>query len=160
MQIKREIGTLKLPRHPNVVRLHEDRMNTRMIVCSWMMKNKKMVVTVMRKCKRKGNSRRTTLLMKMTMSYLRIIMSGVSGVQGRVKRTELEDIAGEEQLEEDNELGNEDDLGDFIAEEDLDEHGAPMRRGVTKKKPRQAEGVSLFALQEAHDIFGNVDELL
>nr|XP_017246885.1 PREDICTED: transcription elongation factor SPT6-like isoform X2 [Daucus carota subsp. sativus] len=74
--------------------------------------------------------------------------------------TELEDIAEEEQLEEDNELGDEDDLGDFIVEEDLDEHGAPMRRDVTKKKPRQAQGVSSSALQEAHDIFGNVDDLL
>ncbi|XP_017246886.2 transcription elongation factor SPT6 homolog isoform X3 [Daucus carota subsp. sativus] len=73
---------------------------------------------------------------------------------------ELEDIAEEEQLEEDNELGDEDDLGDFIVEEDLDEHGAPMRRDVTKKKPRQAQGVSSSALQEAHDIFGNVDDLL
>ena len=41
--------------------------------------------------------------------------------------TELKHIAGEEQLEEDNELGDEDDLGDFIAEEDLGEHCAPMR---------------------------------
>ena len=35
------------------------------------------------------------------------------------------------------------------------------RRGkLNKKKPRQAPGVSSSALQEAHDIFGNVDELL
>ncbi|XP_063937550.1 transcription elongation factor SPT6 homolog [Daucus carota subsp. sativus] len=40
------------------------------------------------------------------------------------------------------------------------EHGAPMRRGVNKQKPRQAQGVSSSALQEAHDIFGNVDDLL
>lgn len=31
---------------------------------------------------------------------------------------------------------------------------------VSKKKSRQAPGVSSFALQEAHDIFGDVDELL
>ncbi|KAL1831871.1 hypothetical protein ACET3Z_001522 [Daucus carota] len=121
----------------------------------------------------KGNPRRTTLLMKMTMSCLRIIMSRVSGVQRwvqaissmeskkfkRFKKAHRDhhsglsggnefdrsgrdllqhslfgDDEGEEQLEEDNELGDEDNLGNFIAEEDLDKHGAPMRRGVTKKK--------------------------
>ncbi|KAL1825462.1 hypothetical protein ACET3Z_012240 [Daucus carota] len=79
-------------------------------------------------------------------------------------RTELEDIAEVEQLEEDNELGDEDDLGDFIAEEDLDgawcSYEPSFRRGVNKQKPRQAQGVSSSALQEAHDIFGNVDDLL
>lgn len=34
------------------------------------------------------------------------------------------------------------------------------RKKVNKKKSRQAPGVSSFALQEAHDIFGDVDELL
>ena len=35
------------------------------------------------------------------------------------------------------------------------------RRGkLNKKKPSQAPGVSSSALQEAHDIFGDVDELL
>ncbi|KAL1801791.1 hypothetical protein ACET3Z_030438 [Daucus carota] len=88
----------------------------------------------------------------MTMSCLRIITSRVSGVQkdhhsglsggnefdrsGRdlFQHSLFGDDEGEEQLEEDNELGDEDDLGDFIAEEDLGEHCAPMRRGVTKKK--------------------------
>lgn len=34
------------------------------------------------------------------------------------------------------------------------------RKKVNKKKSRQAAGVSSSALQEAHDIFGDVDELL
>lgn len=34
------------------------------------------------------------------------------------------------------------------------------RKKVNKKKSRQAPGVSSSALQEAHDIFGDVDELL
>lgn len=98
--------------------------------------------------------------------------------------TQLEDIAEEEQLEEDDEIGDEDDMSGFIVEEDLDEHGSPMRytlgymklslyrclcklfitynssfrRKVTRKQPRP--GVSSSALQEAHEIFGNVDDLL
>ncbi|WOH13896.1 hypothetical protein DCAR_0933409 [Daucus carota subsp. sativus] len=96
--------------------------------------NKELVVTVMRKCKRKGGG----------IKAHRDHHSGLSGGNefdrsGRdlfqhslfgddeVVATELEHIAGEEQLEEDNELGDEDDLGNFIAEEDLDKHGAPMR---------------------------------
>lgn len=34
------------------------------------------------------------------------------------------------------------------------------RRKLKKKKSRQAPGVSSTALQEAHEIFGDVDELL
>lgn len=34
------------------------------------------------------------------------------------------------------------------------------RRKTVRKKSRQAPGVSSYALQEAHDIFGDVDELL
>ena len=34
------------------------------------------------------------------------------------------------------------------------------RRKPNKKKPRPAPGVSSSALQEAHEIFGDVDELL
>ncbi|GFS43596.1 global transcription factor group B1 [Actinidia rufa] len=50
-------------------------------------------------------------------------------------------------------------MADFIMNEEVDEHGAPARRGkLNKKKPRQALGVSSFALQEPYDIFGDVDE--
>lgn len=105
----------------------------------------------------------------------------------------LEDIAeDEEQLEEDEDGDLDDDMRDFIVDEDdhLDVHGVPVRynllelslcvvninfviffvtndfsyscrrKKVSKKKSRQAPGVSSFALQEAHDIFGDVDELL
>ncbi|MQL71470.1 hypothetical protein Taro_003793, partial [Colocasia esculenta] len=77
----------------------------------------------------------------------------------------LEDIAEEEEQveeEEDVDIGEEDEMADFIVdEEDVDENGAPMRRKKTKKKKlRQALGVSSSALQEAHEIFGDVDELL
>ncbi|GFY84642.1 global transcription factor group B1 [Actinidia rufa] len=74
----------------------------------------------------------------------------------------LEDIAEEEEQPEEEDFGDEDDMADFIVdEEEVDEHGAPVRRGkLNKKKPRQAPGVSSSALQEAHDIFGDVDELL
>nr|GMC79287.1 transcription elongation factor SPT6 homolog [Ipomoea batatas] len=77
----------------------------------------------------------------------------------------LEDIAEEEQPEEEEEdadIGEEDEMADFIVdEEEVDEHGAPVRRKkMNKKKSRQAPGVSSTALQEAHDIFGDVDELL
>ncbi|KAL8133543.1 hypothetical protein AgCh_008853 [Apium graveolens] len=72
---------------------------------------------------------------------------------------QLEDIEEDEQLEvDDQEIGDEDDMSGFIVEEDLDEHGSPVRRKVTNKKPRP--GVSSAALQEAHEIFGNVDDLL
>ncbi|CAA7401540.1 unnamed protein product [Spirodela intermedia] len=76
----------------------------------------------------------------------------------------LEDIAEEEEQleEEDVDIGEEDEMADFIVdEEDVDENGAPVRRKKTKKKKlRQAFGVSSSALQEAHEIFGDVDELL
>lgn len=106
----------------------------------------------------------------------------------------LEDIAEEEQPEEEEEdadIGEEDEMADFIVdEEEVDEHGAPVRytvyhilllfegvlfviyasvaycqifcrrKKMNKKKSRQAPGVSSTALQEAHDIFGDVDELL
>ncbi|XP_044467920.1 transcription elongation factor SPT6 homolog [Mangifera indica] len=77
----------------------------------------------------------------------------------------LEDIAEEEQIEEeeeDGDIGEEDEMADFIVdEEEVDEHGAPVRRKkLKKKKSRQAPGVSSSALQEAHEIFGDVDELL
>ncbi|XP_024967791.1 transcription elongation factor SPT6 homolog isoform X2 [Cynara cardunculus var. scolymus] len=77
----------------------------------------------------------------------------------------IEDIAEEDQPEEeeDGDIGEEEDeMADFIVdEEEVDEHGEPTRRRkVNKKKSRQAPGVSSSAMQEAHDIFGDVDELL
>lgn len=76
----------------------------------------------------------------------------------------LEDIAEEEQVEEEDEadMGEEDEMADFIVDEEdsYDEHGAPVRRKKVKKKSRQAPGVSSTALQEAHEIFGDVEELL
>ncbi|GKV29000.1 hypothetical protein SLEP1_g37984 [Rubroshorea leprosula] len=76
----------------------------------------------------------------------------------------LEDIAEEEEHieEEYADIGDEDEMADFIVdEEEVDEHGDPVRRKKLKrKKSRQAPGVSSSALQEAHEIFGDVDELL
>ncbi|KAG9449004.1 hypothetical protein H6P81_008969 [Aristolochia fimbriata] len=77
----------------------------------------------------------------------------------------LEDIAEEEdqpEEDEDGDIGEEDEMADFIVdEEDVDENGAPVRRKkLSKKKMRRAPGISSSALQEAHDIFGDVDELL
>ena len=40
----------------------------------------------------------------------------------------LEDIAEEEQFEEDGDIGEDDEMADFIVEEEeVDEHGAPVR---------------------------------
>ncbi|KAG6411761.1 hypothetical protein SASPL_129845 [Salvia splendens] len=75
----------------------------------------------------------------------------------------LEDIAEEdEQLEEedDADIGEEDEMADFIVdEEEVDEHGTPVRRKKPKKN-RQRPGISSSALQEAHEIFGDVEDLL
>ena len=104
----------------------------------------------------------------------------------------LEDIAEEEEQaedEEDGDIGEEDEMADFIVDEE-DEHGAPPKyvlcvflqywgillfyqetnwtkwlncRGGRRPKKggnRRAPGVSSSALQEAHEIFGDVDELL
>ncbi|KAL6525584.1 Transcription elongation factor spt6 [Orobanche hederae] len=74
----------------------------------------------------------------------------------------LEDIAEGEQLEEEDvDIDDEeDDMKDFIVEEeDVDEHGAPVRRKKVKKS-RQRPGISSSALQEAHLIFGDVEDLL
>ncbi|XP_075639458.1 transcription elongation factor SPT6-like isoform X3 [Castanea sativa] len=76
----------------------------------------------------------------------------------------LEDIAEEEEQaedEEDGDIGEEDEMADFIVDEE-DEHGAPPKGGRRPKKggTRRAPGVSSSALQEAHEIFGDVDELL
>ncbi|KAL9240041.1 hypothetical protein vseg_014304 [Gypsophila vaccaria] len=64
--------------------------------------------------------------------------------------------------EEDVDTIDEDDMADFIVEEEeMDETGAPVRRQkVKKKKFGQATGVSSTALQEAHEMFGDVEELL
>ncbi|KAL3637090.1 Transcription elongation factor spt6 [Castilleja foliolosa] len=73
----------------------------------------------------------------------------------------LEDIAEDEQLEEeDPDIGEEDEMADFIVdEEEVDEHGAPVRRKKAKKS-RQRPGISSSALDEAHDMFGDPEELL
>ncbi|XP_047948242.1 transcription elongation factor SPT6 homolog [Salvia hispanica] len=75
----------------------------------------------------------------------------------------LEDIAEEDgqlEEEEDADIGEEDEMADFIVdEEDVDEHGAPVRRKKPKKS-RQRPGISSSALQEAHEIFGDVEDLL
>lgn len=78
----------------------------------------------------------------------------------------MDDIVEDEQPEEDEdgEIGDDevDEMADFIVdEEELDENGQPIRRRKVKKKTfRQTGGVSSMALQEAHDIFGDVDEFL
>ncbi|KDP29489.1 hypothetical protein JCGZ_19328 [Jatropha curcas] len=75
----------------------------------------------------------------------------------------LEDIAEEEQAEEeeDGDIGEEDEMADFIVDEEVDENGAPMRRKKLKrKKSRQAPGVTSSAIQEAQELFGDVDDFL
>ncbi|CAL1390765.1 unnamed protein product [Linum trigynum] len=99
--------------------------------------------------------------------------SGKGGPEEKLSRTLFDDDEGqrfediaeeEEQMEEEEEVevGEDDDLADFIVEEEeLDEHGVPVRhKKVKKKKSRQSSGASSSALQEAHDIFGDVDELI
>ncbi|XP_073273008.1 transcription elongation factor SPT6 homolog isoform X2 [Primulina huaijiensis] len=75
----------------------------------------------------------------------------------------LEDIAEEDEQaeeEEDVDMGEEDEMADFIVdEEEVDEHGAPVR-GKKPKKSKQRPGISSYALQEAHEIFGDVEDLL
>ncbi|KQK05622.1 transcription elongation factor SPT6-like isoform X2 [Brachypodium distachyon] len=77
-----------------------------------------------------------------------------------------EDIVEEEdQQAEEDEVGEDDmddEMADFIVdEEEIDGNGQVVKRKKVKRKPlRQAAGVSSSALQEAHDIFGDVDELL
>ncbi|GJW13930.1 transcription elongation factor SPT6 [Tanacetum coccineum] len=80
-------------------------------------------------------------------------------------RAYMDDILEDEQPkeEDDGDMGEyEDELADFIVdEEEMDEHGQPRRhRKVKKKIFRQTGGVSTMALQEFHDIFGDVDEFL
>ncbi|KAL4386407.1 hypothetical protein GQ457_09G027050 [Hibiscus cannabinus] len=98
-------------------------------------------------------------------------MKGSATAEEKLKRTlfgdddgqPLEDIAEDEEPieeEEDGDMGEEDEMADFIVEED-EEHGASVRRRKMKnKKSRHAPDVSSSALKEAIDIFGDVDELL
>ncbi|KAI3514436.1 hypothetical protein L1887_12838 [Cichorium endivia] len=80
----------------------------------------------------------------------------------KFKRLKKARADAEEGKEDDDIVEEEDEMADFIVdEEEVDEHGEPTRRRkVNKKKSRQAPGVSSSAIQEAHDIFGDVDELL
>lgn len=73
-----------------------------------------------------------------------------------------EDIGDEEPVEEEEDIGEEDEMADFIVdEEEVDENGQPVRRRKDRKRgPRQASGISSMALQEAQEIFGDVAELL
>ncbi|GMJ14356.1 hypothetical protein HRI_005104800 [Hibiscus trionum] len=94
-------------------------------------------------------------------------MKGGRTAEERLKRTLFGDDDGqpledEEQIEEeeDGDMGEEDEMADFIVEED-DVPGASVRRKKMKnKKSRHAFDVSSSALKEAQDIFGDVDELL
>ncbi|GAB2295631.1 Transcription elongation factor spt6 [Dionaea muscipula] len=76
----------------------------------------------------------------------------------------LEDIPeDEEQMEEmeDGDMADDDEMADFIVDEDMDESGQPVRRKkLAKKRYRQTPGVPSSALQEANEIFGDVEELL
>ncbi|XP_058079231.1 transcription elongation factor SPT6 homolog isoform X2 [Magnolia sinica] len=76
--------------------------------------------------------------------------------------TPLEDIAeDEEELEEGGDIAEEDEMADFIVDEEVvDKYSARVRRKPSKIKLRQTAGASSSALQEAHGIFGDVDELL
>ncbi|KAF9679491.1 hypothetical protein SADUNF_Sadunf06G0020400 [Salix dunnii] len=75
----------------------------------------------------------------------------------------LEDMPEEEEqeeVEEDADIGDEDEMADFIVDEDDDDGTQVRRKKLKKKKSRQASGVSSSALQEAQEIFGDVDELI
>ncbi|KAI5315642.1 hypothetical protein L3X38_044818 [Prunus dulcis] len=76
----------------------------------------------------------------------------------------LEDIAEEgepAEEEDDREVDEEDEMADFIVDEEFDATGVPVRqKKLKRKKFREAPGVSSSSLHEAHEIFGDVDELL
>ncbi|KAH0992308.1 hypothetical protein GBA52_003791 [Prunus armeniaca] len=76
----------------------------------------------------------------------------------------LEDITEEKELakaEDDGEVGEEDEMENFIVNEEFDATGVPVRqRKLKRKKSRQALGVSSSSLHEVDEIFGDVDELL
>uniref|UniRef100_A0ACD5XYJ0 Uncharacterized protein n=1 Tax=Avena sativa TaxID=4498 RepID=A0ACD5XYJ0_AVESA len=63
--------------------------------------------------------------------------------------------------EEDQQADEDDDVDDFIVDDEIDEQGHVVKRSNAFKRPVQhAAGVSSAALQEAHDLFGDVDDLL
>ncbi|XP_065853878.1 transcription elongation factor SPT6 homolog [Euphorbia lathyris] len=68
----------------------------------------------------------------------------------------LEDDAEEEPAEEEDDMA----MADFIVDEEVDESGAPMRPWKLKRKKWQAPGVTTSSLQEARELFGDVNELL
>lgn len=59
-------------------------------------------------------------------------------------------------------VGEDDEMADFIVDEEEIDKMEPSMRGsnLKKNKPRNFHGVPLFALEEANDIFGDVNELL
>ncbi|CAM0954847.1 unnamed protein product [Alopecurus aequalis] len=76
-----------------------------------------------------------------------------------------EDIVEEDQQADEDDVAEDDmddEMADFIVdEEEIDGNGQVVKRKKVKRKPlRQAAGVSSSALQEAQDIFGDVEELL
>ncbi|KAM1234373.1 hypothetical protein ACFX13_004034 [Malus domestica] len=75
----------------------------------------------------------------------------------------LEDIAEEEEpeAEADGDVG-EDDMADFIVDdEEFDVTGSPVRQGkVKRRKSTKAPEVPSSSLQEAHDIFGDPQQLI
>ncbi|KAG2618420.1 transcription elongation factor SPT6 homolog isoform X3 [Panicum virgatum] len=93
----------------------------------------------------------------------RVEYSLFGDAQGNAVSYEEDIIEDDQQVDETEEPDDEEDeMADFIVEEDeIDGNGQVVRRKKFKKKvPRQAAGVSSSALQEAQDIFGDVDDLL
>ncbi|KAE8724314.1 4-alpha-glucanotransferase DPE2-like isoform X1 [Hibiscus syriacus] len=92
-------------------------------------------------------------------------MKGGRTAEEKLKRTlfgdddDIPEDEGQIDEEEDGDMGEEDEMADFIVEED-DVPGASVRRKKMSKKSRHAFDVSSSALKEAQDIFGDVDELL
>ncbi|XVE52312.1 hypothetical protein DITRI_Ditri02bG0113100 [Diplodiscus trichospermus] len=85
-------------------------------------------------------------------------MKGGTTAEEKLKRTLFDIPEDEEQIEEDGDMGEEDEMADFIVDEEY-KHGAFVRRKKMKYKSRQTPGTSSYALKEAQDIFGDVDEL-
>ncbi|KAM0888787.1 hypothetical protein ACQ4PT_028125 [Festuca glaucescens] len=74
------------------------------------------------------------------------------------ENVEDEIIEEDQQAEEDD---IDDDDGFIVDDEELDDRGHVVKRNKAfNRTARHAEGVSSSALQEAHDLFGDVDELL
>uniref|UniRef100_A0ACD5ZST6 Uncharacterized protein n=1 Tax=Avena sativa TaxID=4498 RepID=A0ACD5ZST6_AVESA len=75
-----------------------------------------------------------------------------------------EENVQDEIIDEEDQQADEDDIDDvddFIVDDEIDEEGHVVKRSNAFKRPvRHAAGVSQAALQEAHDLFGDVDELL